>query len=354
MSIQNPAKFEVRAVIRFLVAEGKTPLEIFSRIRNVYGEGVMNRTNVYKWCREFKGGRTTVLDDQRSGRPSILTDELVQKIEEIVYGDRRLTLDEISAKLPQLSRTLLYETITETLGFRKLCARWVPKQLTEEHKAKRIASSQAILERFELEGEAFLDSIVTGDETWVAHYTPETKRQSQQWRHTTSPSAKKCKTQISAKKIMASVFWDRKGIILVEFLPHGETINAARYCETLKKLRRAIQNKRRGMITKGVCLLHDNARPHTANLTKALLDSFGWDVLDHPPHSPDLAPSDYHLFTSLKMHLAGKKFSTDQEVQTAVTNWTKEVAGSFYDDGIRKLISRSQTCIDREGDYVEK
>ncbi|KAL4126639.1 hypothetical protein QTP88_010851 [Uroleucon formosanum] len=184
----------------------------------------------------------------------------------------------------------------------------------------RVQASREFLERYELDGDNFLKSIVTGDETWVAHYTPETKRQSEQWRHTTSPSTKKFKTTISAKKIMAPVFWDNKDIILIEYLPQGETINAARYCKTLKKLRRAIQNKRRGLLTSGVCLLHDNARPHTANVTKQLLDSFGWDVLNHPPYSPDLASSDYHLFTFLKKHMGGKKFSTDEEVMERSTS----------------------------------
>ncbi|KAL4143874.1 hypothetical protein QTP88_006129 [Uroleucon formosanum] len=133
----------------------------------------------------------------------------------------------------------------------------------------------------------------------------------------------------------------------------GETINAAKYCETLKKLRRAIQNKRRGLFTSGVCLLHDNARPHTANVTKQLLDSFGWDVLNHPPYSPDLAPSDYHLFTSLKKHMGGKKFSTDEEVK-AVDKWSKKMAAEFYKADIKKLICRITTCIERNGDYVEK
>ncbi|KAG5330336.1 SETMR methyltransferase, partial [Acromyrmex heyeri] len=89
---------------------------------------------------------------------------------------------------------------------------------------------------------------------------------------------------------------------------------------------RAIQNKRRGMLTAGVSLLHDNARPHVAASTTALLNQFSWDVLTHPPYSPDLAPSDYHLFTKLKESLAGKRFQSDEEVQTAVTNWTKELA----------------------------
>jgi hypothetical protein len=94
---------------------------------------------------------------------------------------------------------------------------------------------------------------------------------------------------------MATVFWDRKKPLLINFLPQGDTIIVAAYCEMLKKLCRAIQNKQRGMLMRGICLLHDNARPYTARTTQELLLSFKWQVLAHPPHSPDLAPSDYHL-----------------------------------------------------------
>ncbi|KAG5320383.1 GVQW3 protein, partial [Pseudoatta argentina] len=73
----------------------------------------MNRTSVFKWCREFKNGRTSVHDDQRSGRPSILTDDIVEKIENALRDDRRLTVNELSAMFPQISRSLLHETIAE-------------------------------------------------------------------------------------------------------------------------------------------------------------------------------------------------------------------------------------------------
>ncbi|GFQ97636.1 transposase [Trichonephila clavata] len=76
----------------------------------------------------------------------------------------------------------------------------------------------------------FLDHIVTGDETWAYHHTPESKQQSMQWRPSNSPKAKKCKISISAKKIMASVFWNRQGILLLKFMPPGTIINAAAYC----------------------------------------------------------------------------------------------------------------------------
>jgi transposase len=86
---------------------------------------------------------------------------------------------------------------------------------------------------------------------------------------------------------------------MVEFMQQGTTITSEVYCETLKKLRRAIQNKMCGMLTYGIMLLHDNARPHTSTAarTRALLEHFNWELFDHPPYNPDLAPIVYRLFT---------------------------------------------------------
>jgi len=92
------------------------------------------------------------------------------------------------------------------------------------------------------------------------------------------------------------IFWDRKGILLTEFMAPGTTITSEVYCETLNKLRRSIQNKWHRMLAKGIVLLHNNARPHTVACTNALM-KLNWEIFDHPPYSPDLAPSDYHLFT---------------------------------------------------------
>jgi histone-lysine N-methyltransferase SETMAR len=83
----------------------------------------------------------------------------------------------------------------------------------------------------------------------------------------------------------------------------------------------AIRRKRPGLLRRGVVLLHDNARPHTANRTCELLWRYNWEVLDHPPYSPDLAPSDFHLFGPLKKHLGGRRLATDGEVQQDVMSW---------------------------------
>ncbi|GFW89030.1 mariner Mos1 transposase [Trichonephila clavipes] len=153
---------------------------------------------------------------------------------------------------------------------------------------------------------------------------------------------------------MCTVFWDIKGILLIDFLPRGQTINAAVYCETLRKLRRAIQNKRRRFLSKGVVFRQDNTRPHTAKVTKTLLRGFGWDVFDHPPYSPDLAPSYFHLFLHLKSFLASKHFNNDKELKENVSNWLKTQAETFYEEGIEKLVPRYDTCLQNFGSYVER
>jgi histone-lysine N-methyltransferase SETMAR len=91
----------------------------------------------------------------------------------------------------------------------------------------------------------------------------------------------------------------------VEFLPQGSTINTCVYCNTLKKLHGAIQNKQCGMLSWDVVMLHDNARPQTATATQDLITTFCWEQFNHPPYSPDLVPSDFHVFLHLKTFLGG-------------------------------------------------
>jgi len=82
-----------------------------------------------------------------------------------------------------------------------------------------------------------------------------------------------------------------------------ETVNSAAYQATLKKLKRAVQRKRPQMSDKWVLSLHDNARPHTAHATANLLERWGWEILEHPPYSPDVAPPDFHLFPNMKKNI---------------------------------------------------
>ena len=154
---------------------------------------------------------------------------------------------------------------------------------------------------------------------------------------------------------MCTIFWDRQGVLLVEFLPQGTAINSAVYCETLKKLKCAIQNKRHGILSATILLLHDNARPHSAAQTQDLITSFRWEQMDHPPYSPDLVPSDFHLFVHLKKYLGGKQFDDDDDdLKDAVQKLLTLQAAEFCEEGIQKLVPHYDKCLYNGGEYVEK
>ena len=141
---------------------------------------------------------------------------------------------------------------------------------------------------------------------------------------------------------MLTVFWDKNGPITISFLERGNTVNSENYCELLTQVKKDIKNKRRGLQSRGVILLQDNARPHTAARTLAKIEDLGWKLLTHPPYSP------------LKESMKGIHFQTDEEVKAAVSNWLRTQSTEFYAKGIDNLISRWNKCVAKEGDYVEK
>ncbi|KAK3763932.1 hypothetical protein RRG08_050580 [Elysia crispata] len=147
------------------------------------------------------------------------------------------------------------------------------------------------LRRFQTEQNDFLGRIITGDETWVYSWDPETKRQSAEWRHFDEPRPKKVRRKQGALKVMHMIFFDMNGVILRRSVPIGTTINAQYYKKVLQdKLRPAIRKKRLGLLESGILFHHDNAPVHTARAVTDVLAGYKWELLEHPRYSPDLAP----------------------------------------------------------------
>jgi histone-lysine N-methyltransferase SETMAR len=114
-----------------------------------------------------------------------------------------------------------------------------------------------------------------------------------------------------------------------------------------------IREKRRGKLAKGVLFLQDNAPAPKSFIALQKLHEIGFELIDHPPYSPDLAPSDYYLFPKLKKHLKGAKFSTNNEVICAVENWFADQDTGFFFKGLELLYERSIKCVSLKGEYVE-
>ena len=127
---------------------------------------------------------------------------------------------------------------------------------------------------------------MTVDETWVHYYEPEKKARSRQWVGPGSPRPKKFKTQPSAGKVMTAVFWDAKGVIMLDLLPKRSTITGVYYANLLDQLRTAIREKRRGKLSKCVLLQQHNARVHTCKVTMDAVERNAYKLIPHPAFSP--------------------------------------------------------------------
>jgi len=348
------SKIEYRAVIKFLSKEGLAPAAIKQRLDGVYGKASPSYSTVKEWAKQFRLGRESVEDEPREGRPvEVVTEENIRRIEEELLSDRRLKLKEISVRL-EISKTTVIRIIHEHLHMKKVSARWVPKLLSSIQKEHRSTCCQKILELCRGNQKQVLESIVTGDETMVLYYDPLSKRESMEWRKPGEAPPRKAKVTKSTKKIMATIFWDCRGILLIDFKERNTTVNAAYYASLLHKLRDAIKEKRRGMLSRGVRLLHDNAPVHTAAVAKAAVKECGFEEIEHPPYSPDLAPCDYYLFSKLKKDLRGRKFDEEEEVKAAVMEHFADKEPEYFLKGIELLVHRCEKCVEVKGDYIEK
>ena len=133
-------------------------------------------------------------------------------------------------------------TLHDCLGMRELTARWVPKSLSDEQIATRASVCSALLKCFRSKDD-FLLRPVTVNETWIQYYEPENKAQSSQWVWPGFPRPKKFKAQPSAGKVMATVVWDAKGVIMLDFLPKRSTITGVYYANLFDQLTTAIREK---------------------------------------------------------------------------------------------------------------
>ena len=194
------------------------------------------------------------------------------------------------------------------IGFKKKLDVWVPHDLTQKNIFARMDACESLLNRNKID--PFLKRMVTGDKKWVTYDNVKRKRS---WSKSGEAAQTMAKPGLTARKVLLCVWWDWQGIIHYELLPYGQTLNSDLYCQQLDRLNAALMQKRPSLINRCRIVFHqDNARPHTSLVTRQKLRELGWEILLHPPYSPDLAPSDYHLFLSMANELGSRKLATSE------------------------------------------
>ena len=201
--------------------------------------------------KRFSEGRESVTDEETSGwTATSRTKENIAKVGQIVRENRRLTVRSIAQQVT-IDRERVRKILTDGLDMRKVCAKIVPKELTEERKQRRVKICQDLLER----QDDILGRVITVDEIWVYQYDPETKQQIAQWKTANSPRPKSSVSSNEESKQFCWLF-DIRGITHYEFLPTGQTVNQVYYLEIMERLLEKVRRKRPEILptTHGSCI----------------------------------------------------------------------------------------------------
>ena len=195
-----------RSVIEFYVKLGETSSTVIHRkLREAYDDDALAVSAIWKWVKRFKHGKRGIRDETRPGRPKVsATPEKLQKLDDLIKANRRIRVTDLAEQLACSVGSVV--NMVRQLGYHKVCARWVPRELTQEQKENRRRTCEDLLREYRAAGDQFFNGVVTGDETWAHHYCPETRRQSMEWRHPGSPVSRHFKVAASAGKVMVTVF----------------------------------------------------------------------------------------------------------------------------------------------------
>ena len=196
------------------------------------------KAGLFLWYKRFKGGRTSVDDDECSGRSSTsTTPEIIAKVRETILADRRQTIHDV-CEIVGLPYGTVQRILVDNLYMRRISARFVPKLLSDDHTAHRVSECRELKQA--RDNPNFIYHITPVNETWVYGYDPDTKQHTSQWKSPISPRPKKS-ASISQK---CWSFFDIQGTVHKGFVPPGQTVNGKFYCGVFKRRREGIRLKR--------------------------------------------------------------------------------------------------------------
>lgn len=328
---------ELRVLILHEYRLGTTARATTTKINQTMGPNTVHYSTVTRWFNRFKDGNTNFEDELHTGRPTTID---IDALKAAVEEDPRQSSRCLAERLQCSHYTVLKHL--HDLGKSWKFGAWIPHQLAPNQLQLRSDICMSLLTYKRTT--KWLEDLVTGDEKWVLYVNYTRKRQ---WLSPSEPGVSTPKGELHPKKVLLCCWWNAKGVIHWELMPNNNTITAQSYCAQLD----AVAEKLRGKQQK-VYFLHDNARPHVASMTQQKIQSLGWTTLPHPPYSPDLAPTDYHLFRALSQHLEEKRFTNENDLNNDIQRFFDEKPPDFYKRGIDLLPVRWQYVVDNNGAYV--
>lgn len=345
-------KRDYRFYIQVRTFFGDTPTAIHQDLVAFGGEKAVTYQTVLNGHKSFSKGIMDLEDVPRSGRPlTALTTENIDAIRGLIEDDPHATCDDLEAAT-QLLRGTIKTIIHDHLQKVKIASRWIPYKLTSEQKRKRVKICRENLEKLE-SCQWRLGDIVTGDETWIYFRQIGHKQSNYTWRNKgDAPNTVVRRENFEGKRLYYSIFFKANGWVAVHALDKGQTLDRTYYIENcLQLVVKTLKKERPNSGMRGLKLLHDNAKPHVNSEVLTYLRDQEFQVMPHPPYSPDLAPCDYWLNDYIKCNLTEQK--DEDSLFEAVTKVLNNIPEEEYRKTFDKLVKRIRLFIKNKGDYFE-
>ncbi|XP_066864385.1 histone-lysine N-methyltransferase SETMAR-like [Kogia breviceps] len=270
----------------YFFKKAKNTTETQKNICAVYGEGAVTDQMCQKWLEKFCAGDFSLENTPWSGRP-VEVDSY--QIETLIENNQRYTTREIANTL-KISKSSA-ENHLHQLAYVHHFDVWVPHKLNGKNILDRISTCDSLLKC--KENVPLLKKIVAGTEKWKLYHNVEQKSS---WGKRNEAPPTTPKAGLHPKKVMLCIWWDWKGVLFYALLPENQ-IYSNKHCSQLDRMKAALDKKCLELVNRKLMIFHqDTARPHVSLMSRQELLQLGWEVLIHPPYSPDIAPSDFHLF----------------------------------------------------------
>lgn len=339
--MDNP-KIHIRHCLLYEYQMGHSASDAVRNICKFVGQDSISVATAYRWFERFNNGDYSLEVEPIPGRPSTID---LSELKKAINSDPTLTTRDLAGKL-KCSNSTIYTHLQRLRLVSKL-GQMVPHDLKPSQLKKRVDICTSLREMRRTFN--WLNNLIVSDEKWVVYDNPQRKRQWLKPKELAKPTPK---AGLHPKKRMLCVWWGVKGVVYWELLPEKATLTGERYCEQLRNVEAKL--KETGKVQGRIWFQHDNAKPHVAKVTQAELKRLKWNVLPHPPYSPDIAPTDYHLFLSLSNNLRGKKFKNENDLKSFLENFFTNRKKGFYKRGIFDLPRRWKKVIDTDGAYILK
>ena len=250
-----------------------------------------------------------------------------------------------------LSRGTIHTIIHDHLKKKKVTSRWVLHELNEKNLQDRVRICRENLAKIK-DNKWRLGDIITGDESWFYHRQIGEKQLNRAWVNEGEAPRTVVKRDRFEPKTIFCIFFKRSGPMHISYLERGETIDHKSYLNCcLKPIIKELIRRRPIEGAKNMKFHHDNARPHVHQAVITFLNDNKLILMDHPPYSPDLAPSDFWLFDYIKtrLHDHGSAESLNRRI-TEIVNYIDE---NEWKKTFDKWIERMEMCVKNKGHYFE-